>query len=322
MKKLDRNRLKQIVLNHYSLSNYRRASKVKMRLARNKSDWETQICEIITKGTPALIGRLGGTEASCLGIYLDFKNKFRHPLRFLIANSMYKKRLNQLCNNAGVYPKTKEMFDFFCQEHLHSLNQLDIFSVWGKPTSWVESNYMTDKKILFVSGDASFPWLESRDGVSDKGWGMAFANRKVLVISPFIDSVKEQILKIGDVFQGLDFPEIDFQYVRAPMTQGGINDRNSYKFHLLRLKNEIQSIDFDIALVSAGAYSLPIAAYAKELGKIGIHAGGALQLFFGITGKRYDNYPMVQKFFNSNWKRPFEHERPSNWSSIEDGCYW
>ena len=314
--------LKDILIDKYSITNSRLSSSVRTRLKISKPDWEAQVSERLLDNSSVLVGRLGGTEAACLGLYLNFADRYKHPIRYLIAKILYKKRLGQLCNNAGVYPKTREMFDFFCQEHLNSLNVLDIFSVWGRPIAWVESNYVADKRILFVSGDASFPWLESRDGVSDKGWGMAFAGRKVLIISPFIDSIKVQIPKISKVFQGLVFPEIDFQYIRAPMTQGGINDGKSYKHHLLRLKNEIKSIDFDIALVSAGAYSLPIAAYAKELGKIGIHAGGAMQLFFGITGKRYDDYPMVQKYFNSDWKRPFEHERPSNWRSIEDGCYW
>ena len=295
---------------------------VKTRIACNNINWESQILEKIRENSKLLFGRLGGTEATSLGIYLDLKNKSNHPLRFLIAKIMYKKRLDQLCNNAGVYPKTKEMFDFFCEEHINSLNLLDIFSVWGTPTAWIESNYVSNEKIIFVSGDASFPWLEARDAVSAKGWGVAFAGRKVLVVSPFVDSIIVQVPRLNKIFKGLNVPEIDFQYLRAPMSQGGINDGKSYKFHLLKLKNEIRVLEYDIALVSAGAYSLPLAAYAKELGKIGIHAGGAMQLFFGITGKRYDEYPIVQKYFNSYWKRPFEHERPPNWRSIEDGCYW
>jgi hypothetical protein len=295
---------------------------VRKRLINSEADWEAQVFERLLANTRLLYGRLGGTEATCLGLSIDFKKKFKHPIRYLMSKIMYKKRLDQLCNNAGVYPKTKEMFDFFCEEHINALNSLDIFSVWGKSAAWVESNYVSDARILFVSGDASFPWLEARDGVSEKGWGMAFAGKKILVVSPFIDSIKIQVPNLNYIFKGLIFPEIDFQYLRAPMSQGGINDGKSYKYHLLELKNEIKLFDFDIALVSAGAYSLPLAAYAKELGKIGIHAGGAMQLFFGITGKRYDNYPMVQKYFNSHWKRPFEHERPSNWKSIEDGCYW
>jgi hypothetical protein len=314
--------MKEKLINNYSISNLCLSKLVKKRLINSEADWEFQIFERLLAKPALLYGRLGGTEATCLGLYIDFKNKFKHPTRFLIAKMMYKKRLNQLCNNAGVYPKTKKMFDFFCEEHINSLKLLDIFSVWGKPTAWVESNYASDTRILLVSGDASFPWLEARDGVSQMGWGMAFTGKKVLIISPFIDSIKIQVPKLKNIFQGLTVPEIDFQYLRAPMSQGGMNDGKSFKDHLLGLKKEITQFDFDIALVSAGAYSLPLAAHAKELGKIGIHAGGAMQLFFGITGKRYDNYPMVQKYFNSDWKRPFEHERPSNWRSIEDGCYW
>jgi hypothetical protein len=258
----------------------------------------------------------------CLGIYHDFKSGRKHPIRFLIAKLMYNKRFKQLCNNAGVYPKSKEIFNFFCQEHINSLNKLDIFSVWGKPNAWIESNYTDKKEITFVSGDASFPWLDSRDGVTEAGWGIAFAGKRVLVVSPFIDSIKIQVPKLNKIFEGIPIPEIAFQYLRAPLSQGGKDDGKSYKFHLLTLKNQIKLFDFDIALVSAGAYSLPLAAYAKDLGKIGIHAGGALQLFFGITGKRYDDYAIVRKFINPEWKRPFEHERPPNWRTIEDGCYW
>ena len=33
---------------------------------------------------------------------------------------------------------------------------------------------------------------------------------------------------------------------------------------------------------------LPLAVYAKRLGKVGFHMGGDLQVLFGIKGKRYD----------------------------------
>jgi hypothetical protein len=106
------------------------------------------------------------------------------------------------------------------------------------------------------------------------------------------------------------------------MTQGGLRDDQSYAIHLNRMKESLEKFDFDVALVSAGGYSLPLAAHAKQIGKIGIHAGGAMQIFFGILGQRYENYPQVKKYLNKDWKRPFEHERPKNWESIEGGCYW
>jgi hypothetical protein len=123
---------------------------------------------------------------------------------------MYNKRLDQLCHYAGVYPKTRATFDFFCEEQLNSLNSLDIFSVWEKPNAWVESNYAHNKKIIFVSGDASFPWLEARDGVSEVGWGMGFAGKRVLVVSQFIDSIEIQVPKLNQIFKRLLIPEILF----------------------------------------------------------------------------------------------------------------
>jgi hypothetical protein len=49
-------------------------------------------------------------------------------------------------------------------------------------------------------------------------------------------------------------------------------------FELLNeIKTKMDQTDFDIALVSAGSYSYPLAHHAKKLVKIGIHAGGGLQ---------------------------------------------
>lgn len=46
------------------------------------------------------------------------------------------------------------------------------------------------------------------------------------------------------------------------------------------MKRQMDEIDFDIALIGAGAYGFPLGSYAKELGKKGLHIGGALQLYF------------------------------------------
>ena len=314
--------IKTLFINHYSLENRKLAQSVKKRLGESPLNWESVITEKIAGSHPVLFGRLGGVEASCLGIYKDLKAGYDRPIRYMQAKFLYKKRLTQLCNNAGVYPASKESFDFFCNEHILALKSLDIFSVWGKPAAWIEENFITSSRILLVSGDASYPWFESRDGLSKSGWANGFAGKKVLVISPFIKSIKEQVPKLSKAFESLQIPKMDFVFIEAPLTQGGLADGKSYEIHLKNLKAEMDSLGFDVALVSAGAYSLPLAAHAKKLGKIGIHGGGATQIFFGITGQRYDSYSQVTKFINNYWKRPYESERPANWQLIEEGCYW
>ena len=292
------------------------------RVKTTPDNWELEIYIRICAGEPLLFGRLGGLEASCVGIYLDLERKYRNPLRYIQGRVLLPRRQRQLCTNAGVFPVDQENFNYFASEHLEALEQLNIFSVWAKPSAWVESIYLRNPDTLFVTGDGSYPWPEPRDMGSAEGWGMALDGKRILVVSPFVDSFEEQSRKFDELFVGIKFPKMQLEFMRAPLTQGGLNDGSSYKSHLLKLKNQMSEKEFDIALISAGAYSLPLAGHAKRMGKIGIHAGGALQLFFGVTGQRYETYAQVTKFLNMAWKRPFEHERPLNWREIEDGCYW
>ena len=88
------------------------------------------------------------------------------------------------------------------------------------------------------------------------------------------------------------------------------------------IKIKMDQIDFDVALVSAGSYSYPLAHHAKKLGKIGIHAGGGLQLFFGIMGKRWEKSSEVIQLFNDFWTRPSSKETPDSALLVENGCYW
>jgi hypothetical protein len=315
-------KVKNKVLNSYSHRNVKDAARVSLRLKDHEKNWDDTIRTKISSGGPLLFGRLGGIEAHCIGLHLDRANGVKKPVRFLQSKVFLPRRLRQLQSNAGVYPNDPEIFDFFCSEYLDALGELDIFSVWGKPFAWVESMVLPKEDVIFVSGYGSFPWLEPRDSNSESGWGMALEGKKVLVVSPFIDSIAHQVPHLKKIFKDLEVPKIEFKYLRAPMTQGGLADGGTFRSHLEELRNKMKSIEFDVAMISAGAYSLPLANSAKELGRVGIHAGGAMQIFFGITGQRYDQYPEVTKHFNSYWKRPYLHERPANWKSIEDGCYW
>ena len=294
-------KVKNKVINSYSLRNFRDAANVSLRLKDYENNWDDTIRTKISSGGPLLFGRLGGIEAHCLGLHLDRANGVKNPIRLLQSKVFLKRRLSQLLSNAGVYPNEPEIFEFFCSEYLDALGEIDIFSVWGKPFAWVESLVLPKKDVVFVSGYGSFPWLEPRDSSSELGWGMGLEGKKVLVVSPFIDSISHQVPQLDSIFKNLKVPKIEFKYMRAPMTQGGLADGSTFRSHLEELRNEMKSIDFDVAMISAGAYSLPLANSAKKLGKVGIHAGGAMQLFFGITGQRYDQYPEVTRHFNSHW---------------------
>ena len=75
---------------------------------------------------------------------------------------------------------------------------------------------------------------------------------------------------------------------------------------------------FDVALIGAGAWSLPLAGRIKKTGRSAIHFGGETQLLFGIKGKRWENYGI----YNDAWISADPSEMPVNRDRVEQGCYW
>ncbi len=68
---------------------------------------------------------------------------------------------------------------------------------------------------------------------------------------------------------------------------------------------------FDVAIIGAGAYGMPLADFIKiKMGKVAIHMAGATQILFGIKGKRWENHEYISKLFNDHWKYPMQKEVP------------
>jgi hypothetical protein len=87
---------------------------------------------------------------------------------------------------------------------------------------------------------------------------------------------------------------------------------------LADLKRQMEATDFEVAVIGAGAWSIPLAAHAKKMGKIGLHLGGDTQLLFGIKGGRWRDI----KDFNDFWVRPLVGDRPEDFRLMEGGAYW
>ena len=84
---------------------------------------------------------------------------------------------------------------------------------------------------------------------------------------------------------------------------------------------KISDIDFDIALIGAGAYGFLLASDIKNMGKQSVELCSYLMPLFGIKIKRNLTEPHINKFYNSNWSFPIE-EPIANYRRIENGCYW
>jgi hypothetical protein len=282
---------------------------------------DLEISKLILSGEPGLIGRLGGTEARFLGEYLKIVNNRVIPKKLLEHRPTWIKRSKEINSNAGYYFSSTSEISKFYELYDLALRETDILGAWGTAFAWVESKYIGDK--LLVPIGSTSPWvIPYSSSKSPLAWSYALQGKKVLVISPFVDTIKIQFSRINKVFSA-SYPNFDLQLIKAPQTIGfPSNSIPTWENNLNSIKTLMEKSTFDIALVSAGSYSYPVAHFAKQMGKVGIHAGGGLQLFFGILGKRWDNDVYYTKFTNEYWTRPSTSETPKSFKSVEDGCYW
>ena len=62
------------------------------------------------------------------------------------------------------------------------------------------------------------------------------------------------------------------------------------------MKKQIESVEFDIAIIGCGAYGMPLSLFVKDLGKKAIHLGGNVQYLFGI---RPLDVPSVERLIST-----------------------
>ena len=269
------------------------------------------IKEKISLGNPLMVARLGSTELQAL---VWVKNS-RKPLGKIL--SWINKRIifSKMHILSGFFPSNKANLNRFYDLMLTDMKDLDILGSWRQEEKKFSSTLKHVKHVRLMD-------LEPYYHVEP--WSIALKNKKILVIHPFDDSITEQFKKRQFLFENKDIlPDFELFTIKAVQTIAGNDSDFSDWFHALDyMKNEIDKIDFDIALIGCGAYGFPLAAHIKRKGKIAIQMGGALQILFGIKGKRWENHPVVSKFINSYWVKPNETEIPKDSKKIDGGSYW
>jgi len=161
--------------------------------------------------------------------------------------------------------------------------------------------------------------------ISTNRWTAWFKGKTVLVMHPFLNSIRRQYERRSEIWVGREdiLPEFKLVQIRVPPHACLLQPQEPDWFKCLEaMMEKMTSIDFDVALIGAGAYSLPLAVHAKSLGRVGIHLGGATQIYFGIKGKRWEHHPHISTLFNEHWIKPLPEDVPSGNSIIEGGCYW
>lgn len=268
------------------------------------------IYELLQADTPCMIARLGSVELSCLINYLKTDGK-----------TWWDFVVRDISNNAGVFPPTSEnlvRFSIFFLNHTKNIDGLGIWFNEGEDT--VYKKYCPNASLFELK--AIEPYYSTENETIP--WTKALENKKVLVIHPFIKSIEKQFENREHLFKNPHIlPPFELQTLQA--VQSIATQETPFKdwFEAFDyMCTQIEKRDFDIAIIGAGAYGLPLASFIKQLGKKSIHMGGATQILFGIKGKRWDEIEFFQNLYNEYWSRPLLEEVPQKANQVEDGCYW
>lgn len=255
-------------------------------------------------------GKIGVTEGKLL---LDFVNK----------NNFNQASVDEGYINSGIFPKNHFGVNSFCEVYLESIKSLDIAPRWCQCISQFEKRlYETLNPNCY---DTDLTHLEPY--YFDKPWTDQLDGKKVLVVSPFANLIESQYERFDDIWQGYIKKNFKLTTIKFPFSVGISTDNEmakhgSYMECLNYYKNLISKHDFDLCILGAGAYALPLCAHCKTMNKSSIHLGGATQILFGILGSRWKDNARIQKRVNSYWKYPPSEYRPTLLNINEGGCYW
>jgi glycosyltransferase involved in cell wall biosynthesis len=263
-------------------------------------------------GRPFAAGKIGTAEI----LALEYHDRhFRPPW---IAQG-WRRPASRLANNAGFFPLEWHSFKDWDRAMRQAVGHLDYVCAWQ------------DDPFLGVYEEEVLCQIAPRS----RRIPMRFLGKSILpqiapyrwlVISPFVQTMRRQLAQMRRVHDPENKWKVDWEkmasgcrFVRCPL-QWHLEPSpfRSWEEGLEHLTQLALAEDFDVALIGAGAWSLPLAARIKKAGRAAIHTGGETQLFFGIKGRRWNH----ENFYNPSWVSVLPEETPAGRNKVDDGCYW
>lgn len=288
------------------------------------------IYEALVSSKPCMIARFGSTELNEIVSYIGNKYYKGNVLGYILGRTPKWWNFNlsdqrSMQFNSGFFPLDMPSLKKFAELSINDIREIDILGSWRYEETYIQS-YLSNniKKVALLLLEPFW---------SKTPWSRVLKNKKVLVIHPFSELIEEQYKKRNVLFKNDDvLPDFELKTIKAVQSIEGSSNFSSWFEALEYMKNEMDKTDYDICLIGAGAYGMPLAAHAKRRGKKSVHLGGALQLLFGIRGKRWDdpNFGCVTlkrpgrylELYNENWVYPSNEYKPKNSQCCDDNCYW
>ena len=282
---------------------------------------EALIRQMIHSPGPLAMGKIGTSEL----LVMEYPERWiRSPWP---SSASWRRPAERLFHSGGLFPVCKQIFNRFVLEYADSVRSMDLVSQWQE-TGTYESALEQALLDRLCPQATRVGYFFLRILNPRAVWLDDLASLRWLVIHPFAMSIRHQLPRLAGLNVYSDSSHgnlarraLDTVTIPCPQLPYMVPPRHRDWFQALeelKARMEKQRDLFDIALIGAGAWSMPLVAHAKKLGKKGMHLGGALQLLFGIKGGRFDR----DGIYNDQWIRPLTEERPANHRLMENGAYW
>ena len=290
----------------------------------SEPDANDRIAQAIAAGKPFMAGRVGFTELDAIRTVAGIRaQQSDSPSRRWLSQvrgepaQMDAELADWLNRVSGFFPTTPPMVARLADVLVAAVSEADLLAIW----------YRRHEHRLMRTYAANALPMEPR-GLEpyyhEQPWSLQLAGKRVLVVHPYETSIRAQFANRKRLFGDRQvWPECELKTLKAVQTLAGERVGFSDWFEALEhMQRDIDKIEFDVAIIGAGAYGLPLAAHVKRNGGIAIHIGGATQLLFGIRGRRWEDRPEVTQLYNEHWVRPAPEETPKAHDSVESGAYW
>ena len=268
-------------------------------------DGNNAITAAVTAGAPYMAARCGATEMRTAADYLQnggtgFAERTRQDIR----------------NLSGVFPTDDATLAKFCRTYIACAHTADLLALW---------NVGAEREVVRGCGPATcYTKLRAREPDSHpRPWGAARAGGRRRPRGPRRAAIQRQYARREQLFPGTEIlPAFaDLRIVQAVQGLAGADTGYASWFDALAaMEQEMDAAPYDVAIIGAGAYGLPLAAHARDTGHVAVQMSGALQLLFGIRGKRWDDHPIISKLYNDAWVRP--EEGLAHKEKVEGGSFW
>lgn len=266
-----------------------------------------------------LVGRNGTIELEALLTYAQ-------------KHFLFQQQGHILEKHAGVFPSNESSHRHWIRDTEAAIQNTDLLVAgWFAPLAREEKVYLSNlgRNSVFLPLRALEPYYVPIEMM----WTRYLQFHKVAVVSSFAETAMKQVSKAkeiwGDRASFLLPPETQFIPIRtgyAPILAKGRaewpGNPASWEQSVESVVQQVVDSGAEIVLIGCGGLGMIIGYRLKQLGKVCVVMGGAIQVLFGIKGNRWENHTTIGRFWNDAWTYPSEDETPANSDSIEKGCYW